>query len=69
MNVKTPGAGRRTGAFGNGVVFAADPTEIAHSASKIQTDHLRRRFNLSPALAAVIASHVYDTAETWRAAH
>ncbi|MCJ2023931.1 hypothetical protein [Methylobacterium sp. J-067] len=67
MNVKTPGACQRTRAFGNGVVFAADPSEIAHPASKIQTDHLRQRFNLSPAVAAVIAAHAFAVAETWRA--
>ena len=67
MNVKTPGAGRRTGAFGNVIVGTSDTSEIAHPAAKIQTEHLRQRFNLSPAVAAVIAAHAFAVSETWRA--
>lgn len=69
MNVKTPGAGQRARAFGNVIVGTSDGSEVAHPTAKIQTSHLRQRFNLSPALAAVIAAHAFGTPETWRAAH
>lgn len=68
MNVKTPGAGRRTGAFGNSVVFAADATEIAPTPEQVQIARLRKQFDFSPALAGVVAALAYPQVDSWRGA-
>ena len=67
MNVKTPGACRRSGAFGNVAVGTADTSDLAHHTPEIQTARLRKHFSLSPAVAAVIAGHLYAVPEHWRA--
>jgi hypothetical protein len=65
MNVKTPASGMAR-ASGNVIVGTADTSEIAHRALEIQTTHLRRRFNLTPAVAAVVAGLAYGQADSWR---
>lgn len=68
MNVKTPGAGRRSGAFGNVAVGTADVPDLAHHTPEIQSARLRKHFKLTPAVAAVIAGHLHAVPEHWSTA-
>jgi len=61
-------AGRRSPASGCHFAGAIDTPEIAASTQEIQTARILARFDFSPAVAAVIASHAYTVAETWRRA-
>lgn len=67
MNGRTPATGMAR-ALGNVAVGTADTSDVAHRALEIQTSHLRRRFNLSPAVAAVVAGLAFPQVDTWRAA-
>lgn len=66
MTARTPAAANGEGS-GKSVCLAADTFQVAHRAAEIQTAHLRRRFNLSPAVAAVVAGLAYGQADCWRA--
>jgi len=68
MNGKTPGAGRRTGAFESVIVGTSDASDLAHPTAKIQSEHLRQRFNLSPSVAATVAALAFNVPENWRGA-
>ena len=59
----TPAAG--TARASQNVCLLADVLEIAPPASEIQKFHLRNRFGLSTALAAVIASHAFAVSDRW----
>lgn len=67
QNVRTP-AGANGEGSGKGVCLAADPFQIAPPRLEIQKNHLRSRFGLSPAVAAVVAALAYDAPENWRRA-
>ena len=64
MNVKTPASGMAR-AFGNVAVGTADTSDLAPRTSQIQTEILRHRYRLSPAVAAVTASLLYPPREHW----
>ena len=66
MNGRTPAATNGEGS-GRNVSLVGDTFHVAHRTAEIQTAHLRRRFNLSPAVAAVIAGLAYGQADSWRA--
>lgn len=67
MNEKTPASGMAR-AFGNVAVGTADVPDLAHRAPEIQSARLRKRFVLSPALAAEIAQHLHAVPEHWSVA-
>ena len=46
----------------------SDISETTVSAPFLQASRLTRRFKMSPAVAAVMASLAYDTPENWRRA-
>lgn len=50
------------------VSLVGDTFHVAHRTAEIQTAHLRRRFNLSPAVAAAVAGLAFGQADSWRAA-
>lgn len=64
-NDRTP-AGQGEGS-GKGVSLVGDTIQIAPHRSEIQTNHLRSRFGLTPAVASVVAALAYDAPESWRA--
>jgi hypothetical protein len=64
MNVKTPASGMAR-AFGSKAVGTAETSDLAHRTPEIQTSHMRRRFNLSPAVAAAVAAHCFSVPEHW----
>lgn len=66
QNIRTPGAG--TPRAPENVASQADNFRDTAPAHLVQASHLARRFKLSPAMMAVVASHAYGTTETWREA-
>lgn len=58
---RTALASRRASEFSVGT----DNSEIAPTLLEIQTARLRARYDFSPAVAAVIASHAYAVADRW----
>ena len=56
-------AHRRASDFVSRQIDSSEDTAPAHV---VQASHLARRFKLSPAMMAVVAGHIYGTAETWR---
>lgn len=65
MNARTPAAANGEGS-GKNVSLVGDSFHVAHRTAEIQTAHLRRRFNLTPAVAAVAAGLAYGQADSWR---
>jgi hypothetical protein len=63
--VEARSAGKRSLASGIVAVGTADLPEVAAAAHEIQTARLRARYDFSPAVAAVIASHAYAVADRW----
>ncbi|SDO58994.1 hypothetical protein SAMN05216360_1292 [Methylobacterium phyllostachyos] len=64
MNGRTPAAANGEGS-GRNVGLVGDTFHVAHRTAEIQTARLRRRFALSPALAAEIAQHLHAVPEHW----
>jgi hypothetical protein len=58
---RTALASRRASEFSVGT----DGSEIAPTPLEIQTARLRTRYDFSPAVAAVIATHAYGVADRW----
>ena len=56
---------KRSLASGIVAVGTADHPEVPVTAHEIQSARLRARYNLSPALAAVIAAYAYGVADRW----
>lgn len=64
QNNRTP-AGANGRGSGNGVASQADTFQIAPEPHEIQMRHLARRYGLSPAIAAALATHAYGVCEGW----
>lgn len=63
--MKARSAGRRSRASGVFLAGAMDSRDIALTAPEIQARRIAERFPCSPAVAAVLAAHVYGTSEGW----
>lgn len=66
MNARTPAEANGEGSA-KGVSLVGDAFDVAHRTAEIQSGRLRRRFNLTPAVAAAVAAHCYAVPESWRA--
>ena len=67
MNEKTRASRGATAGLSNGAFLAVSAAEYGPTPQSLQAEKLRRRFILSPAVAAVMAGHLLAKPEHWDA--